>query len=78
MARKTIVLIGTLDTKGPEVAFLRDYVWAQGQATCVVDAGLLDPPAFAADVSRKKLRWRAARAWRISSPPATRAGPSKP
>ena len=34
MADKTVVLVGTLDTKGREYAFLRDRLLAAGVATC--------------------------------------------
>ena len=32
-----VVIIGTLDTKGPEVAYLRDRLQALGLTTSVVD-----------------------------------------
>jgi uncharacterized protein (UPF0261 family) len=47
---KTIVLIGTLDTKGEEYAFLKDLVERRGFAALVVDAGVSGSPPFAPDV----------------------------
>jgi uncharacterized protein (UPF0261 family) len=41
---KTVVVIGTLDTKGPEIAYLRDRLQALGLATIVIDSGILDEP----------------------------------
>ena len=41
---KTVVLIGTLDTKGPEIAYLRDRLQALGLHTIVVDSGILGEP----------------------------------
>jgi uncharacterized protein (UPF0261 family) len=41
---KTVVLIGTLDTKGPEMAYLRDRLQALGLATIVIDSGILGEP----------------------------------
>ncbi len=41
---KTIVIIGTLDTKGPEIAYLRDRLQALGLKTTVVDSGILGEP----------------------------------
>ena len=41
---KTIVLIGTLDTKGPEIGYLRDRLQALGNATLVIDSGILGEP----------------------------------
>jgi uncharacterized protein (UPF0261 family) len=38
---KKIVIIGTLDTKGPEIAYLRDRLQALGLETIVVDSGIL-------------------------------------
>lgn len=41
---KNIVIIGTLDTKGPEFAYLRDRLHDLGLTTTVVDAGILGEP----------------------------------
>jgi uncharacterized protein (UPF0261 family) len=49
MAR-TILLIGTLDTKGAEYAWVRDRIRAHGDAVTVMDLGILGEPAFAPDV----------------------------
>lgn len=46
----TILLIGTLDTKGEEVAYVRDLIEARGHGVLTVDAGVLGEPAFAPDV----------------------------
>jgi len=46
------VLIGTLDTKGRELAFLRDRLGAAGVETILVDVGVLGEPGVRADVSR--------------------------
>ncbi len=48
-----IVLIGTLDTKGPEIAYLRDRLQALGLDTLVVDSGILgEPLGITPDISR--------------------------
>jgi uncharacterized protein (UPF0261 family) len=47
-----ILLVGTLDTKGREVAFVAECVRAAGIETLVLDAGSLGQPAFEADVPR--------------------------
>lgn len=49
---KAIVILGTLDTKGEEIAYLRDQIIALGAQTVVVDAGTLGPPAFLPDIDR--------------------------
>ena len=38
------MIVGTLDTKGPEVAYLRDRLQALGLGTTVVDSGILGEP----------------------------------
>ncbi|MHB1134236.1 MAG: Tm-1-like ATP-binding domain-containing protein [Chloroflexota bacterium] len=54
-AGKVVVLIGTLDTKGEELAFVKGLVEARGHRVLVVDIGVLGQPAFAADVSREEV-----------------------
>jgi uncharacterized protein (UPF0261 family) len=41
---KNVVIIGTLDTKGPEIAYLRDRLLDLGLTTTVVDSGILGEP----------------------------------
>lgn len=41
---KTVALIGTLDTKGPEIAYLRDRCQDLGLKTIVIDSGILGGP----------------------------------
>ncbi len=41
---KRVLIIGTLDTKGVEIAYLRDRLQALGLETAVVDDGILDEP----------------------------------
>jgi uncharacterized protein (UPF0261 family) len=49
----TVVLIGTLDTKGPEIAYLRDKLREFGLATIVADSGILGEPLdIVPDVTR--------------------------
>jgi uncharacterized protein (UPF0261 family) len=48
---KTIVIVGTLDTKGEDFRLLRDLICARGLETLVVDFGILDDPPFAPDVT---------------------------
>jgi len=51
---KTVLLIGTLDTKGPEIAYLRDRLQALGVGTVVVDSGILGEPLdIVPDVTRE-------------------------
>jgi len=52
---RTVVLVGTLDTKGVEFAFLRDRLRAAGVDTVLVDAGILGPPQTEPDVTREEV-----------------------
>jgi len=52
---KTIALLGTLDTKGAEYAFLRQCVHDRGHRTLLIDTGVLGPPAVAPDVPRDQV-----------------------
>lgn len=47
-----VVLVGALDTKGAEYAFVRDRLTAAGLGTLVIDTGVLGSPSIAADVDR--------------------------
>ena len=49
MAAKTILLIGTLDTKGREYAYVRDLIRARGHRVYMLDAGVLGEPHFKPD-----------------------------
>ena len=48
----SVALIATLDTKGPEAAFVRELLQAAGVVVRLIDAGCLGTPTVAADVSR--------------------------
>ncbi len=52
MSDRTVVLVGTLDTKGAEYAYLRDRLRAHGVATLLVDVGTLEPPLTEPDIDR--------------------------
>jgi uncharacterized protein (UPF0261 family) len=54
-----VVLIGTLDTKGLELAFVRDLLRASGLETLVIDAGSQGPPAIEPDIPRDEVFRRA-------------------
>jgi len=52
---KTVVLIGTLDSKGEELLYLKRLVEARGHRALVVDVGVRGRPAFLAEVSREEV-----------------------
>lgn len=47
---KTIALIGALDTKGHEFAFVKAQIEARGHRTLVINTGVIDEPRFPPDV----------------------------
>ena len=52
MARiKTVIVIGTVDTKGPELAYLKDQVIASGCQALLMDVGVHNQSDTAADIN---------------------------
>jgi uncharacterized protein (UPF0261 family) len=51
----TVVLVGTLDTKGIEYGFVRDRLREAGVDVVLVDAGVLGEPQIEPDVSREEV-----------------------
>ena len=49
----TVVLVGTLDTKGLEYAYLADRIRESGVEVVLVDAGIVGAPQTTPDVSRE-------------------------
>src|SRR5262245_9415436 len=52
---KSVYLLATLDTKGPEAAFVRDQLKALKVPVLLVDTGCMAPPAVPADIPREKV-----------------------
>ncbi|GAC1448507.1 MAG: Tm-1-like ATP-binding domain-containing protein [Isosphaeraceae bacterium] len=50
-----VVLIGTLDTKGHELHFVRELLRARGVETLVIDAGALGPPSVPCDIPSERV-----------------------
>ena len=55
---KTVLLVGTLDTKGAEYAFVRDLIQARGVNTLVMDLGTVGLPLFPPDISASEVASR--------------------
>jgi len=51
----SVVIVGTLDTKGEEIGFARDVIEAQGVDVHLVDTGVLDEPTIAPDTSASEV-----------------------
>ena len=52
---KTIALMGALDTKGMEYAFVKKQIETHGLQTLVIDVGVLEPPRLEPDISREEV-----------------------
>jgi uncharacterized protein (UPF0261 family) len=50
-----IALVGTLDTKGAEIAYVRDRLLELGTRPVVIDSGILGEPGCMADVTREEV-----------------------
>jgi uncharacterized protein (UPF0261 family) len=51
----SVVIVGTLDTKGEEIDFARDVILAQGVDVHVVDVGVMGDPEFEPDTSANEV-----------------------
>jgi len=52
---KSIVVVGTLDTKGEEVEYLKGLIEKRGHKTIVIDTGILRAAPFLAEVTREQV-----------------------
>lgn len=55
MSQKTVAILGTLDTKGPEFAYLKGQIESAGLRSLVIDAGVLGLPECPSDICREDL-----------------------
>jgi uncharacterized protein (UPF0261 family) len=53
--RKTVTLVGSLDTKGVEFRYVRDILESSGVNTCVVDFGIMGEPRFPPTITRREV-----------------------
>ena len=52
---KTIAIVGALDTKGDEFAFVKSEIERRGHGTLVIDTGVIGDSTVEADVSREQV-----------------------
>jgi len=52
---KTIGIIATLDTKGDEAYFLKNQIESKGYKVITIDAGVIGPPYYVAEITREKV-----------------------
>ena len=55
MAKKTIVLVSTLDTKGSEAAFLKGLIQGRGHPVILLDTNTGSEPSLPPDISAKEV-----------------------
>lgn len=55
MTDRVVLVLGTLDTKGPEVAYLADAIRRRGVCPVVLDLSVLGPPGAVADIPRDEV-----------------------
>jgi uncharacterized protein (UPF0261 family) len=61
----TIAILGTLDTKGQEVAYMKGLLEAQGLSAIIIDVGPLGPPSIPPDITNEEIaRWAG---WELSN-----------
>ncbi|MEY2411247.1 MAG: hypothetical protein QOF48_3917 [Verrucomicrobiota bacterium] len=51
----TIAILGTMDTKGEEHAFVAEQIKKRGHQVLVIDVGALEPPKLAPDIRREEI-----------------------
>jgi uncharacterized protein (UPF0261 family) len=51
----TIAILGTMDTKGEEHAFVAAQIRARGHQTLVIDVGALEPPKLQPNITREEV-----------------------
>ncbi len=61
MTSPVIALVGTLDTKGDEYAYLRDRIREAGASALLIDAGVLGRPGVTPDIPRQAVAEAAGR-----------------
>ncbi len=53
--KRTVVILGCMDTKGEEYAFIRQHIGKAGCDTLTIDVGVMNPPIFKPDISRHEV-----------------------
>ncbi len=74
---KTVVIVGSLDTKGAEFAFVKEIIEKEGLATQVVHFGVMGAPGIEPDVGEKPWPKRGTVIWLIWHPATTKTRPCR-
>lgn len=65
---KTIILLATLDSKGEEIAFLKQGLEMRGRTVRVMDVGTAGEPHFLADILRSEVKARSGAEQKANDP----------
>lgn len=52
---KTIAILATLDTKGPEAVYLKEQIQSFGNKAIIIDTGVVGKPSVKADITREEV-----------------------
>lgn len=55
MAKRSVILVGTLDTKGPEYEFVKARILEAGAGVFMIDAGVTNKPYFKPDIGAEEV-----------------------
>lgn len=58
MARKTIVIVCNLDTRGEDIVFVKHLIEARGHDACLLDFSMEEPPPFDGDITCEQIALR--------------------
>ena len=53
--KKNILCIGTLDTKGPEISYMRELIEKKGHGALIMDVSTLEKAAFQGDITPEEI-----------------------
>jgi uncharacterized protein (UPF0261 family) len=53
--KRNIAILGTLDTKGAEVAYMKGLVEARGHSAILIDVGPIGPPGVEPDIANEEV-----------------------
>ena len=53
--KKVILCIGTLDTKGPEISYMRELIEKKGHGALIMDVSTLEKAAFQGDITPEEI-----------------------
>ena len=55
MTKRKVAILGTLDTKGEEVAYMKGLIEARGHTAILIDVGSLGPPWVEPDIAKEEV-----------------------